>query len=185
MPNSAAGSRWKARCASRAARARSASDSAVRRARVHDRGRSPLAARDVRRRLGREVLGVDRDLGAALLQEARAGQAHGAAAEDRESLLSRRPRFVDGELGRAPGERDAAAAVAVVVDDGLVADLLRPDDEPRRPVRTEADDRPDDAVLRHVDAREAARRLGPDEGAGAPARAGGRRPRPGRRGRPS
>ncbi len=120
---------------------------------VHDRGRRPLTPRDVRRGLGRQVLRVDRDFPAALLQEARAGQSHRAAAEDRESFLARRPRFVDGQLRGAPGERDAAAAVAVVVHDRLVADLLRADLEARSPVGAQADDGPDDPVLGDVSRR--------------------------------
>ena len=140
---------------------------------VHHRRGRPLPARDVRGRLGREVLRVDRDLGAALLQQARGRQPHRAAAEHREARLSGLPRLVHGKLRRAPGQRDPAAAVAVVVDHGLVADLLRAHHEARRPERTEADDRPDDAVLGYVHAREAARGLQRDERAGPAARARG------------
>src|SRR5262249_37880149 len=92
--------------------------------RVHDRRRAPLPARDVRRRVGRQVLRVDRDLGAAPLQEAGSGEPDGAAAEDGEALLARLPGLVDRQLGGAPGERDPASTVAVVVDDSLVAHLL-------------------------------------------------------------
>ena len=139
----------------------------------HDGGGAPLAARDVRGRVGREVFRIDRDLRPALLQQAGRGQTHRAAAQNREALLPGPPGLVHGQLRGAPGERDPATPVAVVVNDGRVAELFRPDHETRRPEGPEADHRPDDPVLRDVHPREAARPLGPCERASSPARASG------------
>jgi len=174
MPNSVPGSCWKERCERRQARERSASDSGVRRGRVHDRCWAPLPARDVRGRVGRQLLRVDRDLGPALLQEPRAGQAHGAAAEDGEALLSRLPGLLHRQLGAAPGERDPAAAVAVVVDDRLLAQLLRAHHEAGRSKRPQADDGADDPVLGDAHARQTPRWHGPDGRPASAARASGK-----------
>ena len=173
MPNSAAGKPLEGAVgeARRAREERVGFGGAM--AKVHDRGRGPLAPRDVRGRVGREVFRVDRDLRSAQLQEARRGQPHRAAAENREALLAGLPGLVHRQLRGAPGERDPPAAVAVVVDDGGVAELLRPDHEPRRPKGPEADDSTDDAVLGYVHPREASRRLGPGERPSSPARACG------------
>ena len=48
-----------------------------------------------------------------------------------------------GELRRAPGQGNAGAAMAVIVDEALVAQRLGADDETRGAIGTQAGDRPD------------------------------------------
>ena len=67
---------------------------------------------------------------------------------------------IDGELGGAPGERDAGAAVAVVMDHRFGIELLRAHDETRRPEGPQSRDAADHAVRGDVHA---------GEGRGAPA----------------
>ncbi len=55
---------------------------------------------------------------------------------------------------RPPRQRDAAPAMAVVVDDGLLANPRRMQHQPGRAVRSEAADAPDDTVPGHVDGSE-------------------------------
>ncbi len=77
---------------------------------------------------GRAILGVDGDgTGARALGEDGGGQSEGSAADHRDVGLRRfaaGEREVEGDLAGAPGERPAGAAVAVVVDHELVANLF-------------------------------------------------------------
>ena len=91
---------------------------------------------------------------APLLQETRGRESHDAAADDRAVAAGALHPFVDGELRGAPRKGDPGAAVPVIVDDYFIAKLLRAHDEAGRAKRAESDDRADDPVGRHVDARE-------------------------------
>jgi hypothetical protein len=74
-----------------------------------------LRAGNVRGGVGRKRRRVNRDAGAAHLQQARRRQADCASAEDRDPARIGGEREAAGLVGGAPRERDAAAAVAVVV----------------------------------------------------------------------
>src|SRR5262249_10964865 len=128
------------------------------RAPVRDEEREPLRAGDVRGGLGRKRRGVDGDGGAALEEEARRGQPDGAAAEDGDATRARFEDDPGGEVGGPPREGHAAAPVAVVVDEELVAELVGADDEARRAEGPKADDGADlaagiDAHRRNDEAR--------------------------------
>ena len=74
--------------------------------------------------LRRPLLGVNRNLGSRTLQQNRRGQTQRAASDNSNILLAHRHRFFDRDTARSPGKRPAAAAMPVVMDDGLVADAL-------------------------------------------------------------
>ncbi len=92
----------------------------------------------------RAVFRVDGDAGAGTLEEGGEGEAEGSAADDGYLLggggsAGGSEREVDRMYGRAPGERPAGAAVAVVVDDELAADAFGFDAWPLGAERTGAD----------------------------------------------
>jgi len=74
--------------------------------------------------VGRAVLGVDGHLGAGAQQGERGGQADGPAADDGHLFDPAFQGLAGGDLGAAPGEGPAAAAVAVVVHHPLAGDAL-------------------------------------------------------------
>ena len=78
------------------------------------------------------------------------------AAEHRDRAAMSRRTEIDGEFRGSPRQRDPAAAVAVVVDDERVADLLRAHDETRRPIRTQPDHGADFAIRRNAHGRQPA-----------------------------
>ncbi len=148
---------------------------------VHQpRGRREAGQRIVRRRVGRHVGGVDGDLEAAPLELAGRRESNRAAAEHGGATVAVGQRHVGGHRSGAPRQRHAGAAVAVVVDDGLGVEPGVAEDEPRRPVRAQADGVADDAVVADANQRQlhhrAARRTG-----GRTRRAGraGAQPQPG------
>ena len=100
--------------------------------------RAPLAAGDVGGGVGRQRLGVDGDRKARLLDEPRGGQPHHAGAEHRDRALMALQAEQGGELRRAPGQGDAGAAMAVIVDEALVAQRLGADDEAGGAIGAEA-----------------------------------------------
>jgi len=75
---------------------------------------------------GRAVFRVDGDFGAGTLKHGGGGEADGSGTEDGDVVgaLGGGHGGLGGDGGRSPGERPAAAAVAVVVDDGLGAELF-------------------------------------------------------------
>src|SRR5262249_962032 len=78
-------------------------------------------------------------LGAGTLREDRSGEAKRTAADHRDRARTDRHRLAHGNRARAPGERPAAAAMTIVVDDELVADLLGVEPRARGAERTQAD----------------------------------------------
>lgn len=54
------------------------------------------------------------------------------------------------EIAGTPPERMPGAAMTVVVNDGLVIESRDCDNESRRPVRSQTDSRPDDAIPRCI-----------------------------------
>ena len=102
--------------------------------------RVELAAGDIRGRVRRKRRGVDRDRKAGLLHQPRRRQAHHAGADHRDRPAVALQAELGRELRRAPAQRDAGAAMAVIVDQPLVAELLRPDDEALAPVGPQAGD---------------------------------------------
>jgi hypothetical protein len=94
----------------------------------------------------RNVGGVDRHREAAPLELAGRRHPDDAGAQHRRPPLGVRQRHVGGHRRRAPRQRHARAAVAVVVDDGLGVELAGLEDEARRPVRTQAHGLADDAL---------------------------------------
>ena len=130
----------------------------------------------VRGRVGREGPRVDRHVEPAALELPGGGEADGARSDD--GGLPRRMRF--GQFGheqsRPPRKGDSRAAVAVVVDNGLLVQPLRGHAESGGPEGPETHGGPDDAVRR--DAKEgeapgggARRKTTPGGGARAEARA--------------
>ena len=110
------------------------------------RGGGEPRERHVRRRVRRHRHGVDGHREPAPLQLARGGEAHGPAADDRgpaavvgEGHLGRHP-------ARAPRERHAGAAVAVVVDHGGVVEPVGAQQEAGGAVRAQPDRGADDPV---------------------------------------
>ncbi len=97
------------------------------------------ACRPGRTGLGQEVPGVDGHLGAGALGGDRRGQPERAAADHRHPLGAGGHRLANRDLGRAPRQRPAAAAVAVVVHHQRGPDLLGVEPGPRSPERTKAD----------------------------------------------
>ena len=140
--------------------------------------RMELAAGDVRGRVGRQRLGVDGDREAGLLHEPRGGETHDAGAEHRDRALMALQAELDGELRRSPGEGDAGAAMAVIVDQPLVAQRLGADDEAGGAIGAQARDGADYPVGRDQHARQAACR----RRRRAPRRHGGRAARQDERG---
>ncbi len=118
--------------------------------------RVELAAGDVGGRVGRQRLGVERDREARLLDQPRGGQAHHAGADHRDRAAMARQAELDREPRRAPGQGDARAAMAVIVDEALVAQRLGADDEARGAIGAQAGEGADDALGRDVDRRQAA-----------------------------
>ena len=122
------------------------------------RGGGEARQRHVRGRVRRHRHGVDGHCESAPLQLARGGEAHGAATDDR------RPAAVvaEGHLGRhparAPGERHAGAAVAVVVDHRGVVEPVGAQQEAGGAVRPQPDRGADDTVPFGAHGREPQRR---------------------------
>src|SRR5579862_1231047 len=65
--------------------------------------------------------------------------------------------FFQRQFRRAPGKRDAAATMTVVVHDGFVRNLLRFQGETAWAKRTQANDVTDDSIRRDLDRRECRR----------------------------
>ena len=107
-------------------------NSGVTRAWSKTRDRLPQTARHVGSGQRRHFLRVDRWRKPAFLQEARGGQSHHSAADHGALAPAAAGRKIHGQLGGAPGERDAGAAMPVVVDHGLGIELLRAHHESRR-----------------------------------------------------
>jgi len=59
-------------------------------------------------------------------------------------------RLGDGKLRRAPRQRDARAAVTVVVDDDFLVQLFAADNEAGRAERPQADNSPDNPFRRYA-----------------------------------
>jgi hypothetical protein len=120
-------------------------------AKVHEPGsRGEDRPRHVRRRVGRHRLRVDGDVEAAALELSRRRQTGGAASQDGRATGEVIERHLRRHLPRAPGERHARAAMAVVVNDRLVVELVRPQHETRRPLGPESDGRADHPIPGHV-----------------------------------
>jgi hypothetical protein len=112
-----------------------------------------LAAGDVRGRVGWKRRGVDRHRKAGFLHQPRSRQAHDAGAEHGDRLALPLQPELGRELGAAPAERNPAAAMAVIVDQALVAERLGADDEALAAVRPEAGDGADQPARIGVDRR--------------------------------
>jgi hypothetical protein len=106
----------------------------------------PHAGGCCRADLGRPVLAVDAHAQAGALRDAGGGQADGTAADDGDVLLARRQDQRQCFLGRAPGQRPSAAAMAVVVDNGLAVEALGLDARALRAEGARGDGDVDDAV---------------------------------------
>ena len=91
--------------------------------------RAPLAARDVRRGVRRQLVGVDRDGKARLLDQPRGRQPHHPRADYCHRALMAGQTQVGCEPGGAPAQRDSRAAMTVIVHERLVAERLAADDE--------------------------------------------------------
>jgi hypothetical protein len=74
--------------------------------------------------MGGKRLGVNRHVEAAALELSRTCQSHGTRAEDGRAARAVSQRHLRRQVSRTPGKRHAAAAVAVVMDDGLVVDTF-------------------------------------------------------------
>src|SRR4051794_8752373 len=94
----------------------------------------------------------------ALLQYARRREPHDATPDHGAVAAGAFHPLVDRKLRGAPRERDAGAAVAVIVDDDFLPELLRAHYEPGRAEGAKSDDGADDSVGRDVDARKSERR---------------------------
>jgi len=107
----------------------------------------PEGAGDARGRIEWKIAGIDRDVESMSLEQSRRREPDDAAAEycDRAPPAARSD-FFDGEIGRAPGQCHAGAAVSVVVNEQLVAERLGPNDEARGAKRTKSDVGADDPV---------------------------------------
>ena len=114
---------------------------------VDDKVWVPEGSGDVRGRIRWKIARIDRDLESVSLQQSRGRETDDATAQycDRASPAARGDLF-DGEIGRAPGQRHAGAAVSVVVNEQLVAERLGPNDEARGAKRTKSDVGADDPV---------------------------------------
>ena len=136
-----------------------------------------LAAGNVGGGIRRQGLGVDRDRIAGLLDQPRRGKAERPGPDHRDRSTMARQAQVGRQLGAAPAQRDAGAAVTVVVDEPFVAERLGPNDEARSTIGPEARNRADYAVLIGKDPRQRRagsepRRPRPDRGAAAQERGG-------------
>ena len=118
---------------------------------VGDLGHAEQPGGDVRSGVGRQRRGIDRHGKAVILEHARRGQPDHTATDHRRFAMGRRERQPERHVCRAPGQRDAAAAVAVIVNDGLVAESLGADHEAGAAEGTQARDLLDDPVLGDID----------------------------------
>src|ERR1041385_8445011 len=66
---------------------------------------------------------------------------------------------IDSERRSAPRERDATAAVSIVVNKEFAAEALRVDDEAARSIRPQSHDFANDAITCNVDGRKMALRV--------------------------
>ena len=98
---------------------------------------------------GGSVARIDRYPGAAVLQGARGRQTDGAAPQHGAVGAADRAGEVGGEFRRAPGQRDPAAAVAVVMYQQLAAERLGSQHEAAGSERPQANDAADDPVPLH------------------------------------
>ena len=101
-------------------------------------GRPPLAAGEIRGRVGRHLGGVDGDWETRLLHQPRGGQAHHPRADHRDRSFVPGEAKADRQPRGPPAERDARAAVPIIVDQRLLAERLAAHDEPRGAIRAEA-----------------------------------------------
>ena len=101
-----------------------------------------------------------------LLHQPRGRQAHHAGAEHRNRPAVALQAELGRELRRAPAQRDPAAAMAVIVDQPLFAELLRADHEPLAAIRPQARHRADDPA--RVDVHRHERRAARDVRGRAP-----------------
>ena len=106
-----------------------------------------LAAGDIGGRVRRQRCGVDGDGKSRLLHQPRGREAHHARSDHRDRAAVALEAELGGEFRAAPAERDPAAAVAVIVDQALLAELVGADDEARPSVRPEPGYGPDDAAF--------------------------------------
>ena len=105
--------------------------------------------RHVRGGVRRHRHGVDGHVEAAPLQLARGSEPGGPAADDGGPAAVVGESHFGGHPSRAPGERHARPAVAVVVDHRGFIEAVGPQQEPRRAVRPQPDGGADDAVRVH------------------------------------
>jgi hypothetical protein len=82
------------------------------------------------------------------LQQARRRQSIGSASENGEVRLTGFESFLDGQMSSAPGQRQAAATVTVIVDDCLAIQILRLHDKAGRAEWPQPDYRADDTIRR-------------------------------------
>jgi hypothetical protein len=90
-----------------------------------DNGRRPLSACDVGCRVRRNTRGIDRHVPAAVLKNASRGKPDYAAADHGGAAGGARSQQIGGERRATPRQAKSAAAMPVVVNDGLVAEGLR------------------------------------------------------------
>ncbi len=114
---------------------------------MEHRERMELASGDIRRRVGRQSSRVDGDWKARFLREARRRQAHDPRAKHRHRPGMALKSQIGRQLRASPAQGDSTAAVAVIVDQPFLTELLGADDEARAAVGAQSRDRPDHPAL--------------------------------------
>ncbi len=113
--------------------------------------RRPLGTGRVRRGVGWEVSGVNRDVPTSTLKQPRGGEAHHPAANHRRLARFDLRGLVNRQVRGPPGKGDSPAAVPIVVNHELVANSLGAKHEPRGPIGPEPNHGSNDPVTRDGD----------------------------------
>src|SRR3546814_9750053 len=93
-----------------------------------------------------------------VLHETAGGEAHDAGADHLDRALTAGKPELRRQLRRAPGKGDAGAAMAVIVDEALIAERLGANDESGRAIGAETRHGADHATGRDLDGRQASGR---------------------------
>ena len=94
------------------------------------RCRRPGAGRARRADMGWPIARVDGDAGARALRQQRRGHAQRTGTDHADVAIATRQRLLDRDAARSPGKGPAAAAMAIIVDDQMVAHPFRVEARP-------------------------------------------------------